>query len=284
MPEQDFNLDAWLARIGYAGSREPGLATLRALIAAHTGAIPFESLDVFLGRVPALDIGSVQDKLIERSRGGYCYEQNLLFRAGLRALGYAVTSLTARVVRGMAPDAERPATHMALRVDLPEGAFLVDVGYGNLTPTAPLAITPGVEQATPHEVMRLVPVGDELTLQARLGAGWQSVYRLSLHAATDADYDVMNWFTATHPGSQFVLNMIVARPATGALRHTLFNGQLSTRRAGELVDRRMLDDVTAHASALQQTFGLRLAEDDLAAVLAQVERRGTRGSAHPFFT
>ena len=180
----------------------------------------------------------------------------------------------------MAPDAVRPASHMMLRVDLPEGAFLVDVGFGNQTPT----MRPDIEQQTSHEMMRLLPVGDELTLQARFGDTWQSVYRVSLQPRPDVDYDVVNWFNATHPDSQFVSHMIVARPGADGMRHTLFNGRLSTRRAGELVDRRTLDDAAAHAAALRQTFRLALSDDDLTAALAKIDRRGTRGEAHPFLT
>jgi N-hydroxyarylamine O-acetyltransferase len=222
--------------------------------------------------------------MIRGSRGGYCYEQNLLFRTGLRALGFSVTGLSARVIRGLPAEAERPATHMALRVDLPDGAFLVDVGYGNQTPTAPLQMVPDVEQETPHEVMRLLPVDQDLVLQAKLHTGWQNVYRLAPHAVTDADYDVMNWFTATHPSSQFVTSMIVARPGADGVRHTMFNSLLSTRRAGELIDRKALPDAASHRLALAETFRLTLSDDDLAVAVTQVEKRGTRGSSHPFFT
>jgi len=285
MTGDNFDLDAWLARIGHAGSRAPTLATLRALVAAHTAAIPFESLDVFLGRVPKLDLASLQQKIIADARGGYCYEQNMLFRAGLQALGYQTANLTARVVRGLAPDAERPVTHMVLRVDLPEGAFIVDVGYGNQTPTAPLAVAPGLEQATPHEVMRLLPVGEELTLQARLGETWQSMYRLSpQRTAVDGDYEVMNWFTATHPTSQFVINMIAARPGPDGLRYTLFNGMLSKRRAGELIERIALPDAATHEAVLRESLRLPLSAEDLAAAVAELSRRGNRGAMHPFFS
>ena len=208
----------------------------------------------------------------------------MTFRSGLVALGFSVTSLLARVIRTMPPDAMRPAPHMALRVDLPEGAFLVDVGYGNQTPTAPLLLQPNVEQSTPHETMRLLPVGEELALQVRLGDAWQSVYRVSLRPAVDVDYDVANWFTATHPASPFVANMIVARPGPGGLRFTLFNGRLSKRRAGELVERVVLDDAGSHAATLRQTFGLAISDADLAAALAETGRRGTHGATHPFFS
>ena len=165
-----FNLDAWLGRIGYTGLREPTLLVLRAIVAAHTATIPFENIDVLLGRTPKLDLRFTAAKnRRRRGRGGYCFEQNTLLLGGLTALGFAATGLLARVIRGMPADASGPATHMTLRVDLVEGPFLADVGFGNQTPTAPLAMRPMEEQETPHEAMRLWPVGDELTLQARLG-------------------------------------------------------------------------------------------------------------------
>src|SRR5260370_29963050 len=132
MHEEAFDLDAWLRRIGRGGSRAPTLATLRAVVAAHAAAISYESIDVLLERTPRLDLASLQQKMVAGGRGGYCFEQNMLFRGALRALGYTVTSLQARVVRGLAVDAPRPMLHMVLRVDLPEGAFLADVGFGNL--------------------------------------------------------------------------------------------------------------------------------------------------------
>jgi N-hydroxyarylamine O-acetyltransferase len=284
VPEDVFDQEAWLARIGYIGPRTPTLETLRALIAAHTAAIPFENIDPFVGRVPKLDLASLQAKIVSGGRGGYCYEQNMLLRAGLTALGYPVTSLLARVIRNMTIDAARPATHMVLRVDLQQGTFLADVGFGNLTPTAPLGLRPDVEQETPHEVMRLMPVGEELTLQARIGDEWQSVYRVTPQARLDADYEIANWFVATHPNSLFIANMIVGRPGPDGVRHTLLNGLLSARRGGELVERRMLDDAASHAEALRHTFGLVLSDADMAAAWKELDRRGSLGKPHPFVT
>ncbi|MGH6884220.1 MAG: arylamine N-acetyltransferase family protein, partial [Hypericibacter sp.] len=189
MPDESFDQDAWLRRIGHKGSRSPTLETLRAVVAAHASAIAYESIDVLLDRHPKLDVESLQRKMIAGRRGGYCFEQNMLFRAGLRSLGFAVTSLQARVVRGLAVDAPRPAFHMVLRVDLPEGPYLADVGFGNLAPTAPLVLSPEIEQATPHEPMRFVPMGDELVLQSRLGDRWEHIYRVVALPRVDAEYE-----------------------------------------------------------------------------------------------
>src|SRR3954462_4587935 len=98
-----------------------------------------------LGRTPRLDLGSLQRKMISGGRGGYCLEQNMLFREGLRSLGYHVTSLQGRVVRGLVIDAPRPAIHMLLQVNLPDGPYLADVGFGNLAPTCALQLQPCTE-------------------------------------------------------------------------------------------------------------------------------------------
>lgn len=123
MTSSAFDQQAWLKRIGYGGPLEPTLSTLHQVIFAHSPAIAYESLDIMLGRTPKLDVGTLQRKMIFGGRGGYCLEQNMLFRAGLRSLGYQITSLQGRVVRGMAIDAPRPAIHMLLQVELPEGTI-----------------------------------------------------------------------------------------------------------------------------------------------------------------
>ena len=151
-------------------------------------------------------------KMIAGGRGGYCLEQNMLFREGLRSLGYKITSLQGRVVRGMAIDAPRPAIHMLLQVDLPEGPYLADVGFGNLAPTSALLLKPGIEQDTPHEPMRFIDVGGELTLQAKLRDTWEHIYRVIPYPRYDGEYEITNWYTGTHPDAPYQSNIIAAKP------------------------------------------------------------------------
>ena len=283
MSDDAFDQSAWLRRIGHEGSRAPTLETLRVVVAAHSATISYESIDVLLDRPPKLDLGSLQQKMIAGGRGGYCFEQNMLFRAGLRSLGFAITSLQARVVRGLAIDAPRPALHMVLRVDLPEGAFLADVGFGNLAPTAPLALSANIEQETPHETMRFIQMGDELTLQSKLGDRWEHIYRVVALPRVDAEYEIANWFTASHPDSPYRSNLIAARPGPNKTRITMFNARLNLRYGTGEVERRILGEAAEYRTVLADMFGLRLPEADLGAALAAVESRGTRGPPHPFF-
>jgi N-hydroxyarylamine O-acetyltransferase len=283
MSEAGFDQDAWLNRIGYRGPREPTLAVLRDLVYAHATAISYESIDVLLDRPPGLDLASLQRKMILKRRGGYCFEQNFLFRAGLRSLGFDVSSLQARVVRGLAIDAPRPMLHMVLQVNLPEGPYLADVGFGNLAPTAPLKLAPDLEQDTPHEVMRLIRMGDELTLQSRLGDRWAHIYRVVFLPRVDAEYEICNWFTASHPDSPYRSNLIAARPGPGKTRVTLFNARLTVRHANGETERRMLASSAEYRDVLHDTFGLDLSDAELTQALETVARKGAEGAPHPFF-
>src|SRR3954451_21114082 len=123
------DVSAYLARIGYSGPTEPGPETLRGLHRAHMIAVPFENLDISRGRKIVIDEAAVVHKVIALRRGGFCYELNSAFAALLRALGFEVTLLSARVARangGEGPDFD----HLALRVNLPEPC-LADVGFGH---------------------------------------------------------------------------------------------------------------------------------------------------------
>jgi N-hydroxyarylamine O-acetyltransferase len=283
MADDTFDQGAWLARIGYDGPKIASLDTLRALVAAHAQAIAYESIDVLLDRPPRLDLGYLQAKMIHGGRGGYCFEQNFLFRAGLRSLGFAVTSLQARVVRGLAIDAPRPMLHMILRVDLPEGAYLADVGFGNLAPTAPLTLAADLEQDTPHEVMRFITMGDELVLQSRLGNRWEHIYRVVSLPRFDAEYEICNWFTASHPESPYRWNIIAARPGPNRTRVTMFNARVTVRHASGEAEKRELRTPADYRDVLAETFGLRLSGDDLARALEIVRQKGAQGGPHPFF-
>ena len=283
MPDEAFDQKAWLDRIGYDGPLTSTVDALNGLIAAHAYSIAYESLDIMLGRTPRLDLASLQSKMIGRSRGGYCLEQNMLFRAGLRSIGFDVTSLQGRFVRGLAIDAPRQAIHMVLQVNLPEGPYIADVGFGNLAPTCALRLEPRLEQETPHERMRFVDVGGEPTLQAWVGGAWEHVYRVIPYPRYDAEYEVANWYAATHPDAPYATNIIAALPRPDRTRLTMFNERVNLRHAGGAVERRVMADRDDYASVLRDEFGLDLSDDELNTILAVRPRHGVPGSSHPFF-
>ncbi|TIT02864.1 MAG: arylamine N-acetyltransferase [Mesorhizobium sp.] len=231
MTDIPFDIDAYFARIGYTGLRDASLETLKSLHLLHPQAIPFENLDPFLGHPVRLDLASLQEKIVARGRGGYCFEHNLIFMHVLKALGFAVSGLAARVLWGQPDDAITARSHMLLRVELDGRTYVADVGYGGLTLTAPLLLRPGLEQKTPHETFRMVETGDHFRLQANVGGDWRTIYRFDMQQNYEVDYSVSNHFLSTHPTSHFLSSVIAARALPGR-RYALRNNRLSTHHLG----------------------------------------------------
>lgn len=235
------DLDAYFTRIGYFGPRTPTLATLRAVHALHPAAIVFEAIDVLLDRGVDLSPDAVDAKLIGARRGGYCFEQNGLFRRVLRTLGFSVEGLAARVRWLLPADAPpTPTTHLVLRVMLDGVPWLVDVGFGGCVPTAPLRLDTDAIQQTPHEPYRLRPLARGWLLEVQLGTQWTPVYELLPEPQLDIDDQLRNWYTSTHPNSPFRNLLIVARATAGA-RHALRDNRYTLRRPGAEPEHRLLD-------------------------------------------
>jgi N-hydroxyarylamine O-acetyltransferase len=252
-PSPPVDLDAYFARIGYGGPRTPTLETLSALHELHPAAIPFEAIDVQLGRTIDLAPAAVDAKLIGARRGGYCFEQNGLLQRVLETLGFQVEPLLARVVWMALPgDAPRPRTHMALRVTIDGQAFLADVGFGGFVLTTPLRFDDTAAQTTGHEPFRLTPAGHELRLEAMFGATWTPLYDLSLEPQLVADFEAANWYTSTYPTSHFRHGLRVGR-TTPEARHNLLNDRLTIRRPDGSMDRRNLT-IAELEQTLAETF------------------------------
>jgi N-hydroxyarylamine O-acetyltransferase len=261
------DLDAYFARIGYDGPRTPTLETLKAIHHAHALTIPFENLDVLAKRPINLDLASLQKKLVADRRGGYCFEVNALFAAALRALGFEFTTLIGRV-RWMAPEeADTARLHMLIRVDLPEGSYIADVGFGGLTMTGPIRFETGIEQQTPHEPRRLLTHEDGFELQAKIAGEWTPIYRFTLEPHRETDYEVANWYTSTHPSSIFVQVLIAGLPQEGKWL-SLLNCDFKIRGLDGKAEARKLESVDEIAEVLGTYFGIQLSEEDKALAIA----------------
>ncbi|MCB9378191.1 MAG: arylamine N-acetyltransferase, partial [Holophagales bacterium] len=255
----------YFARIAFDGERSPTPATLGRLQAAHLAAIPFENLDVRLGRPIALDLASLEAKLVARRRGGYCFEQNALFAAVLRALGFEVETLEARV-RPPGATATLPRTHMALRVRFAEGDRLADVGFGGDGPLAPVPFD-GSPVAAGGDTHRLASEGNGVrALQRRVDGAWVDLYAFGPTPALPVDYEVANHFTATHPSSIF-RQTITAQRTTAEARHAL-RGRSWVVRRGDAVERREVDGAEAFA-LLTGTLGLDVTEEEVLRALPE---------------
>ncbi len=251
------DLAAYFRRIGYAGEAEPTLDVLRAVQLAHAQTIAFENLNPLLRWPVRLDAQSLEQKLVIGRRGGYCFEQNTLLRHVLEGLGFRVQGLAARILWGAPEDAITPRGHLLLRVDVEETPYIVDAGFGVLTPTGPVRLEPHIEQATPHETFRLLPLGDDYLMQAKLGARWRTLYRFGLEANYPPDYEVTNWYLSHHPASHFVTGLMAARPAPGR-RYTLRNADFAIHFANGRTERRTLATAAEVRETLEGPFCLTL--------------------------
>jgi N-hydroxyarylamine O-acetyltransferase len=245
-------------RIGYSGALAPTAATLRALHQAHVGAIPFENIDVLLGRPIPLDTASLHRKLIESRRGGYCFEQNLLFKDVLESLGYSVIGLAARVRAGAAAGI-RPRTHMVLLVEAERQTFLCDVGFGGTGLLEPLPFIAGHEVELPIFSFRVVERDGSWVLQARQQGDWDDLYAFTLEPQERIDYEVANHFTSTFPSSIF-RSSLTAQRTRREERVILRNRDLTILRMGSEQKRQINSSAEARA-VLAELIGLELPRD-----------------------
>ena len=190
---------------------------------AHVHSIPFENLDSYMGIPISLDLESLERKLVAERRGGYCFEQNLLFKAACEARGATVETYLARVRWRTSPETPRPRAHLVLGVTVEGSMWLADVGFGAGTPLEPMPFGAGGPYKQSGWSYRVVEERDELVLQ-RLDRGtWGDVYGFSRIPSPFVDIEMSNWYVNTHPQSPFVKGLIVShRPADGSVE-TLSN-------------------------------------------------------------
>jgi N-hydroxyarylamine O-acetyltransferase len=258
------DLDTYLARIDYAGELRPDAATLARLHLAHATRIPFENLDVLLGRPIRLDLASLHAKLVGRARGGYCFEHNLLFASVLRTLGFAVTTLAARV--HYRTTLTLPRTHMLLQVHADGADWLTDVGFGGegLLLPVPLRQDRGNPQGEPSRQFAWTYRAAELPgtemprkwmLQSLRDGAWVDLYAFTREPQELADYEMANYWVSTHPSSRFVQTLTVQLPGA-EVRHVLRDRELTQDR-GSTETTRTITDAEVPA-VLGEIFGLHL--------------------------
>lgn len=246
------DLLAYLDRIEYAGPREPTLAVLRALHLAHATHIPFENLDILLDRPIKLDLDSLQAKLVASRRGGYCFEQNTLFAAVLRALGFDVETLIARV--RFRTEQVLPRTHMLSLVTIDAERWLADVGFGADGVMLPVPLGDGRESRQFAWRFRAVAQGPLWVMQSLRDGAWADLYAFTLEPQLAVDFEVANHYTSTHPASRF-RQMLIAQRITTEAKYWLRNRELLVD-TGAAVTSRLLADDDEVVQVLAETFGL----------------------------
>jgi N-hydroxyarylamine O-acetyltransferase len=206
-----FDLDAYCARINYTGSRDPNLATLKGLHSAHAHTVPFENPDIHLGRAISLDPSTLFAKIVTRKRGGYCYEVNSFFAMILRAFGFQVQCLLARVLYGFSNF--RPRSHQLLLISVENQSWIADVGFGSCCLREPMRLTPDEVSAQGPDSFRLkTETGHTYILEALLAGRWQDLYGFTLEPFDLVDYEPFNFWNSTSPQVRFTQQKLCTIP------------------------------------------------------------------------
>lgn len=263
------DLDAYLRRVGYNRPLAPTAATLRALHRAHVATFPFENLEILLDRPVRLDLESLQAKMVGQRRGGYCFEQNLLFAAVLEALGFTVTGLVARVC--LDSGKLRPKLHMLLSVEADSSVWLADVGFGGEGPLEPIRVVCGGplshQGSWIYSLAAAQRWGSQVSVLRLLRPrGWADVYAFTSEPAFPVDFHVLNHYASTHPRSPFVSRPVVQR-STEDVRHRLTGQVLSMLWPDGDEERRTLRAQEV-PDVLAEVFGIELAAVDAEKLLS----------------
>lgn len=249
-----FDLHAYLARIGLTGPADPTSETLRRLHLAHLRTVPFENLDISLGREIVCDEQRFLHKVVDLRRGGFCYELNGAFAALLRTLGYVVTLLSARVSRregGASPEFD----HLALQVDLEE-PWLVDVGFGDSF-LEPLRLNTGAVQEQLERSFRISPTEGCMVVEREESPGlWRPQYQFTQESRQLSDFVPRCHYHQTSPESHFTQQRICTL-ATPDGRITLSDLRFIRTRNG-IREERMLTSEQEWQALLQSDFGVTL--------------------------
>ena len=244
------NVAAYLHRLRYTGTVDPTIGSLCSLHRRHIETVPFENLDISLSRWIEIEDEASVRKIIDGHRGGFCYELNGAFAALLRALGFRVTLLSARVARqsgGEGPEFD----HLALRVDLDE-PWLVDVGFGDSF-AEPLRLQPGLEQPQDVGTFRISQAAQSFTLERRQADdAWRPQYSFTLAPRQIDEFRDRCHFHQTSPESSFTQKRICSR-LTPEGRITLSEWNLIVTNHGDREERR-LGSEEEWRTALRQYF------------------------------
>ena len=249
------DIDAYLGRIGLTDRPPPTLEGLKALHRAHLAAIPYENFDVQLGRPVTIAVPAIYDKIVGRRRGGWCYEMNGLFGWALGELGFKVTRATGAVMRAAAGDAVI-GNHLVLRVDLPEGVHLADVGFGD-GPNEPFAVREGTFDSNgfPYAVER---TGDGWWRLVNHPAGGAASFDFDPHPADETRLAAKCDELQTAETSVFVQNAVAFRQTPGAI--DVLRGRVALRIRPDGIGKRLIENADDLVATLKDVFALDLPE------------------------
>lgn len=266
----DFNLDAYFQRVGYKGTSNLDLNTVKKLCSLHTQTIAFENLNPLLGIPVKIDQNSLQNKMVYKQRGGDCYEHNLLFYHVLQTIGFKVTPFPARVLKHQSEGDISPKTHIFLQVLIGDDKFLTDVGFGKETLTGPIPFEMNKIHRTPHRQYRIQEKSNHHLMQSLTKRGWENMYSFLPRRFYFSDCKVANWYVSTHPDSPFTNGLIAAR-AGNKCTYTLSNNKFKVHHLDGKSELRVLKSVEEIKEILKDIFKIDLPDvDNLRSSLSSV--------------
>jgi N-hydroxyarylamine O-acetyltransferase len=246
-------IDAYLDRIGFSGPRRPTAETLRQLHRAHMFAVPFENLDIPLGNPIVLSLPEFYAKIVERRRGGFCYELNGLFGWLLEQLGFHIERLSAGVYGGGQQGPE--FDHLTLLVETDE-PLLADVGFGDSF-VEPLPLDGLVTAAGTGTLYRLTGIDSARVLERQKpGSDWEPQYAFTLQPHQLEEFGPRCYWTQTSPDSGFT-RKVSCSLATPEGRITLSGRRLITTRGQERTEQEVAD-MDEYRMLLKTHFGIDL--------------------------
>jgi N-hydroxyarylamine O-acetyltransferase len=222
MKADNFDLQAYFSRTGFRGIALADVATLKKMMRCQLFSVPFENLDVQAGKVVSLAPEEICSKIVERRRGGYCYEVNGLFAMALEAIGIPYRFIAARP---MTYPVRRPKTHMAIVATIGDEQWLCDLGFGSFGIREPVNLAwLDREIRQDFDTFRLsIPSGQDYLLQSLTDGAWKNLYEFNLFPHEWVDFEPANFLNSTHPDSIFVRNlMVVLQHETGKRVLTTF--------------------------------------------------------------
>ncbi len=248
------NIDAYLTRIGLTARPPATLVGLTALHRAHLFAIPYENLDVQFGRPVTIEIPAIYDKIVSRRRGGWCYEMNGILGWALGELGFNVTRATGAVLRSVNGDASN-GNHLVLRVELPEGIFLADAGFGD-GPNDPIPVRVGALESNgfTYGIARVDSDWWRLTTPN----GGASNFDFNLAPADETLLAQKCQFLQTAETSTFVLNAVAQRHVPRGVK--IIRGRTLRYLKPDGVEDRLLASADDLVATLKNEFALDLPE------------------------
>ena len=250
-------IERYFERIGlkYEEPFFPDLDNLKKIQLAHNLTVPYENLDLLRGKLLSLEYDDLYDKIVMHKRGGYCFELNGLFGWLLRELGYKVTDYLGRYIRGEKLDVPM-RRHRILKVELPEGDYLADVGIGDKSQRLPLLMEPGLEQKDYNDVYKFEK--DEFygwVLYDRTDNGeWEKFFSFTEEGQAPTDFIMPSFWCERHPDSFFnKMPIFCIKAEVGMI--TLIGDTFRDSTGEKTVTRELIDD-SERAEVYKKYFGL----------------------------